>query len=323
MRFCCSGLSKHKFGRTNIRYSPDGRLMADDTTLSLPRPRSYGAARDYSGYPRQPRSDPGYQERRERARQAFYEYHGAYPSYESQSVQRQPPIAPTSTNLSQGDRRRDLRPERRERQYQKRQQTQGRPWGQGNYASNTGFDSPQMNTYYGYPSRGRERERERERSPVRNGYDRAYGYGAGYGTSNQGYVSGYGSGGDNSSYPGYNAQAPRVPTMDQRRPLPRDPYLSYSQNKPEWHAPVAGDSYSYDKTGLIAYRNRHGQYGRLGRWYQRRRDGPWSVLFLTIGMFLLLFGLVNVLICIDYHAYCRFWAGFIVSFNVSLSTAKR
>ena len=115
-----------------------------------------------------------------------------------------------------------------------------------------------------------------------------------------------------SSYPSYNIQPPIPPPRDHRRGLPRDPYSAYSQNKPDWHAPVVGD-YHYDKTGLIAARNRNGESGILGKWYHKRRDSPWSVLFLTLGMFILLCGLVNVLICVDYHYYCRFLAGFIVS----------
>ncbi len=119
--------------------------------------------------------------------------------------------------------------------------------------------------------------------------------------------------------------------MDHRRGagLPRDPYNSYAHQpqgqhpKPEWHDPVVG-GYNYDKTGLIPDRTRRGgEYpgayrgsgssSAFGRWYQRRRLSPWSILFLALGMFLLLCGLVNVLVCIDYHNYCRFWAGVIVS----------
>ena len=323
-----SGLSKHKFGNSNIRYSPDGRILSDDQTLSLPRGRSYGASRDYDDYPRSNNNNIGggdyshnnrndhedysrnnrnnygdysrnhnntFEDRREKARQAFYEYHGAYPSYESQSIQRQPPAAPASSAMSFDRRDRDLK--RPETHYQKNRDTpsQSRPWS-GQY--DTGFDQP-------IPSMNPLWERTRERSPVREG---GYGSSQGYGTT------------DNSPFPAFGSRAPVAPTlppMDHRRGLPRDPYSSYGPNnynsKPDWHAPVLGD-YHYDKTGFIAARNCNGEYSLLGKWYHKRKDSPWSVLFLTVGMFLLLCGLINVLICIDYHYYCRFWAGFIVSF---------
>ena len=330
-----SGLSKHKFGNSNIRYSPDGRILSDDQTLSLPRGRSYGASRDYDDYPSNNNNSTGggdysrnnrnnhedysrnnrnnygdysrnenntFEDRREKARQAFYEYHGAYPSYESQSIQRQPPAAPASSAMSFDRRDRDLN--RPETHYQKNRDTpsQSRPLS-GQY--DTGFDQP-------IPSMNPLWERTRGRSPVREG---------GYGSS-----QGYGST-DNSPYPAFGSRAPVAPTlppMDHRRGLPRDPYSSYGPNnynsKPDWHAPVLGD-YHYDKTGLIAARNRNGEYGLLGKWYHKRKDSPWSVLFLTAGMFLLLCGLINVLICIDYHYYCRFWAGFIVS-SISLLQSR-
>ena len=208
------------------------------------------------------------------------------PSYESQSIQRQPPAAPASSAMSY-DRRHGDRSEMT--LYPTNRQVQSRPMS-GQY--DTGFDQP-------VPSMNPAWERTRERSPVRGGYVSSQGYGT-----------------RDSTFQGFGSRTPTVPPLDNRRGLPRDPYSSYGpnnmNNKPDWHAPVVGD-YHYDKTGLIAARNRNGEYGILGKWYQKRKDSPWSVLFLTVGMFLLLCGLVNVLICIDYHYYCRFWAGFIVS----------
>ncbi len=109
------------------------------------------------------------------------------------------------------------------------------------------------------------------------------------------------------SYPGYSVEPPRLPPMDHRiRGV--DPYHPAAQ----WHAPVIG-GYHYDKTGLVAARNRNGEYGVLGRWYKQRKDSPWSVLFIVLGLFLLVCGAVNTMFCIDYHYYSSFWTGFVVS----------